>query len=91
MATILSDSFLAKYDLVDTVDKQYLINSFEQICFPDPFPNEKTFESKSLPPKENTDLVYDNVRMFKNKPPYVVYIPREEMMFKLMRACVNVS
>ena len=75
---------------MDTKDKTYLINSFEQISFPDPYPSENLFLSSCLPPKDRDDIVYDKCRFFKNKAPYVLYIPRKEMMFKMMRACVNV-
>ena len=38
---------------------------------------------------DNDDLVYDPSRM--TKAPWTVYIPRPEMMLKIMRACIDVG
>ena len=36
-------------------------------------------------------MVYDISRIGTKNSPFVVYVPRPEMMFKIMRACINVS
>ena len=79
--------------MTDFEDKSYLINSFAQINWPDPFPHEpNAFKSKAGQPTSAEDMVYDLKRFDDGKKvAYVVYIPRAEMMFKMMRACLDVT
>ena len=42
-------------------------------------------------PELPDDLVYAKSRYMAEHSPYQVYIPRSEMMIKLMRACVGVT
>ena len=85
LAGHIDNHFLKKYDLYYSEDKPYLINSFEQINWPDPFPREDGFKTKIINPSKNTDFVYKNE--FINNPkksPHTIFIPRPEMMFKMM-------
>ncbi len=41
-------------------------------------------------PKYYTDLVYSDSRYIPNFSPYCIYIPKKEIMAKLMRACIAV-
>ena len=42
-------------------------------------------------PKSVNDFVYAPSRKVPNTPPIVVYVPRPEMMLKMMRACIEVK
>lgn len=86
-----SVEYLKKYDLYDTCDCPHNINTFAQIGWPDPFPKENSFTSKISKPTSINDLVYDKNRLFPRKLPKQVYIPRKELMLKMMRACVGVK
>ena len=61
------------------------------MCWPDPFPHEQGYKSKAKQPVEAHDQVYNPVRFHGGKIPYLVYIPRAELMFKIMRACLGVT
>ena len=73
------------------------MNSFLQMGFEDPFPNEDltiigSYDDDSYKiPTHAGDLVYSECRYIKGNSPLCVYIPRKELMFKLMRACVEVK
>ena len=87
-----STDYLAKYGLADEGgDRQYIINSFHQLGWPDPYPKENSYKSSASQPVDGDDLVYDPIRFREGTPPFVVYIPRAEMLFKMMRACIDVT
>jgi len=87
-----SSDYLTRYGLTDEGgDRQFIINSFHQLGWPDPYPKENSYKSSAKQPVDGDDLVYDPVRFREGAPPYVVYIPRAEMLFKMMRACVEVK
>ncbi len=44
-----------------------------------------------MEPNGIDDLVYDDCRLIKGFIPWALYIPRREIMFKMMRACVGVK
>ena len=50
--------FLNNYDFIDRKDEYFRINSFSQINFPDPYPQENTFQSKCKVPVSKDDNVY---------------------------------
>jgi hypothetical protein len=54
----------------------------------DPYPNE--IDPKSIKVPQNEDFVYDSRRFVNKKAPYVVYIPKKIIMFKMMRICIGV-
>ena len=78
----------------------HFVNSFCQIGISDPFPDDDQFIEGSLDdvdpevyqmPSTPSELVYDNSRYLKGLGPYCVYIPRKELMLKIMRACISVT
>ena len=80
----LPKEFYAKY--LQETDYPFLINSFNYLNWPDPFPEECKKE-----PKEFAYLVYHEWRYTPEYSPLCNYIPTKEVMLKLMRACVAVS
>jgi len=75
--------------------KPFLINYFDQIGWPDPFPGDYKYRlNKDVMIVESTtkikDLVYDRSRYKEGKMPDFIYIPSSEMMFKMMKACISV-
>ena len=74
---------LNKYKL--TGPKGYCINSLEVIGWRDPFDPEKEFPFKGV-----SDDVYAETRYRPEYSPLSIYIPNNELMFKLMRACIAV-
>ena len=81
-----------KYGLFDATDLANRINTFKCLGYKDPFPNESKFESDWRPPASSDDLVYDHSRLKNDTiPPFLIYLPRKELMFKLMRACISVK
>ena len=68
------------------------ISSFFDIGWCDPFTDESPngldlIKSIKLP--SCADLVYHESRYNESYSPYVVYLPTEDVMFKLMRACLD--
>jgi hypothetical protein len=69
------------------------INSFFDIGWADPFTEESPngldlIKSIKLPSSAD-DLVYDESRYNEKHSPYVIYLPSDDVMFKLMRACLH--
>ena len=69
------------------------INSFFDIGWADPYTEEspnglEMIKSIKLPSAAN-DLVYHESRYKEEYSPYVIYLPSDDLMFKLMRACLN--
>jgi hypothetical protein len=101
MAEINTD-FLIKFGFDDPADdmKDFMINSFRQVGMSDPFPDDDQFIEGSLDdvdpelykvPQSPDELVYPAYRYVKGRCPYCIYIPRKEIMLKIMRACVGVD
>lgn len=84
-------TFLKQYELLGLKDIPYKINTFHQIGWPDPYPSEDFFTTKTCQPKNKDDLVYDENRLNPGEIPFCVFLPRPEMMFKMMRACVELG
>jgi hypothetical protein len=79
--------------------KVFLVNSFYKFGMPDPFPedpnreingNNDLDEKERMPEKPN-DWVYGKSRYFKAFSPSCIYIPTNQVMLKLMRACLGVE
>ena len=95
----LDPNFLIKYGFVENINdlKQFNINSFKQIGFPDPFYNtdylKQAVDDSSLVKffSETTDLVYPDKWYKLENSPLCIYIPRKELMFKIMRGCIGVT
>lgn len=69
------------------------INSFFDIGWADPFTEEspnglEAIKSIKLPSAAN-DLVYHESRYTEEYSPYVVYLPGDDLLFKLMRSCLG--
>ena len=96
----LNPNFLVKYEVADRKFEPFFINGFKQIGLSDPFPDDQvnlkeSLKSEEAPfislPSTNSVSVYPASRMIKSNSPFCIYIPRKEVMFKLMRACINVK
>lgn len=92
--SIIKGDFLVKYDIVEPI-QDYNINCFKQIGLEDPFPN----DHETLTGSNNYNVfhafdpcisVYPETRMMKKHSPVCLYIPRREIMLKLMRASIGV-
>ena len=84
----LPTDFYERYEIYDFVPKPFNIISFVQIGMCDPFPTEP--QIKYLPIEKPSDLAYFRERFTKGQSPGCIYIPSPEIMFKLMRSCVEV-
>ena len=68
----------------------YNINCFEVLGWKDPFPV-KNYQSSFIIPHDIDQLVYPKSRYIEGMFPWVIYVPRQDVMFKMMRACVEVT
>ena len=72
----------------------YNVNYFSQLGWVDPFPNEDDppinhkHDFKKVP-WVPADIIYPLTRFHPKDTPMIIYIPSKEIMFKMMRACVN--
>ena len=95
----INEDFLEKYGLLVEEQKPYLINSFSKIGWADPFPNESLMmsdeEDRELfnQVKENPlkTFIYSKERTLTKESPSMVYLPNKVVMFKIMRACIDVT
>ena len=58
---------------------------------PDPFRTEQMDFGVYNPPKEYQDLVYFPDRFVKGESPKCIYFPCRKLMFKMMRACIDIK
>ena len=79
-----------KYAILHENDKKFTINSFEQIGWLDPYRDEKT-EGNFEKPTSIYDHIYGSDRMKEGFVPYVIYLPKKTIMFKIMRACIDIK
>ena len=93
----IAKDYLVKYDICDSY-KPFVINSFQTIGWSDPFPHDDEFIIGSLDdgdnlvvPEEPLDLVYAESRYTPDHSPLCIYVPKKEIMLKMMRACVEVK
>lgn len=70
--------------------KDFLINSFWNIGWPDPFPDEHSAIDQDFL-RDKKELVYHKTRFVPDYSPPVVFIPNKIVMAKLMRACLGVT
>ena len=95
----ISNDFLIKYKIVDKKEqfKPYLMNGFKVIGWCDPFPDDDKFIKGSvddevfLIAKTVDHKVYPDQRYFEGNSPMPIYIPKKEIMLKIMRACICVK
>ena len=72
--------------------EEFFINKLETIGVPDPFPKEEPcYDAYGKLPVHPIDCVYPAQRYTEGNSPYCLYIPNRDIMFKMMRACINVK
>ena len=93
----IAQNFLVKYEFVDEY-KPYFINSFASLGLSDPYPHDDEFITGSLDdgesmkmPEKVDDLVYPESRLIPEYSPFCIYIPKKEIMLKLMRSTIMVK
>lgn len=77
-------------------DPPYFINKFCNVCWKDPFPEEDPHKHGIVEeglnmPQYWTDSAYPEQRFIEGLSPYCLYLPKKEIMFKMMRACIKVQ
>lgn len=86
--------------LQSIVYQNFHINSFAQIGVEDPFPEDSMFLQGSVPDederifrpcKSKNELVYHKSRFVRESSPNPLFLPRKELMLKLIRACIEVK
>ena len=81
---------MEKYDSIfEEQNKHYNINSFEQIGISDPFPSEPFLHKFTFPVRFD-DFSYPIQKLTENESPKLIFIPSSKVMFKLMRACLDI-
>jgi len=95
--SVIAKNFLIKYKMIGEKNV-FNINSFSTVAWSDPFPNDDKLITGSLDdgddiklPEKVDDWVYPESRYIKGFSPYVIYIPKKEIMLKMMRACIEVK
>lgn len=77
-------NFMIRYGLNEDSSEHFNINSFYQIGLSDPFP--EIFADK------NVDYFYPEHKILNTDYiPSMTYIPRKDVMLRLMRSCLNVK
>ena len=79
--------------------KPFFINGFQTVGWSDPYPDDDTFIQGSCDdgdnlhlPEKVDDWVYPEGKLSdKDFAPYQIYIPKKEIMLKMMRACIGVK
>lgn len=93
-AAALPENFLEAYEMDQERPQNHFINTFAQLGMPDPFPEEVYAFHANVPgldaaAKHYSDLVYEDFKMNReDSSPLCLYIPRKEIMLKLIRACI---
>ena len=94
-ATKLDKHFNKNYKAIFEQDiAPYLVSNWESIGWNDPFPNDKEYKfarQEFKMPKSVNDMVYPPHFFNPQYSPNCIYIPTRVMMFKIMRACVEVK
>ena len=97
-ASKLSKDFLKKYHILDVEAFPFGVNTFNQIGWDDPFPEDAKVggTSEEIGSDITADTKFDHwtypeSRFVEGFGPYCIYIPRQELMLKIMRACINVK
>ena len=76
--------------MADHVSKTWLVNDWEDIGVSDPFPHEESTNNISFAmPETPENFVYAEERLQKEISPYCIFVPRKEVMWKMMRACIG--
>ena len=88
MSLDCDDVFLKLFNKTLTPPQYFHIQTFAQIGFHDPFPKEDIGSGVELP-ESHEDIIYCNCNFAGS--PLLRYIPSRLMMFKIMRACIDVD
>jgi len=91
----VSENFEENYDM-KSENKSYSINFFEEIGWFDPFPANSfltdVYDESELTGLDITENIYPASRTCcPNHYPSAIYLPKRELMFAMMRACVGVD
>ena len=83
---------------MDKSPKKHFLNSLKTIGWSDPFPKDSRNVDGSFPDAkygkvavDEYDLIYPEGRYIEDQVPFHLYIPKREIMFKLMRACIDIN
>ena len=92
----MSYNFKQKYDFIfKCKPTTFNIYNLNQVGICDPFKIENISGSQKkfsfVPPQIEGELVYDKCRYMEGYGPKCIFIPSKQIMFKLMRACVDVQ
>ena len=88
----LNARFYEKYEMNVEQPLSNNINSFEQIAWIDPYPQETDVTDDLFKvPLYTEDLIYEHGRYHEEYQPLMIYIPRKDVMMKLMRACIGIK
>jgi len=68
-----------------------MIRDLETIGLINPFVKEEKIDRSGQPLQGPRHLVYDRCRYVKDRSPMSIYIPSKNIMFKVMRACINIK
>ena len=85
------DDYLDKYDL-NQDNRSWLVNYFEEIGWFDPLPSMSFMTNVYEPQDDENDCnfhVYPPSRMTEEMP-RPIYIPKKELMFIMMRSCIDI-
>ena len=77
-----------------TPPESFHISSFDQIGFHDPFPKEDNKSDFTLPESHTTNTTNEispGTSQNQNQSPMLRYFPSKIIMFKIMRACIDVE
>lgn len=68
------------------------MHNWDALGWDDPFEDDEgTFFADCTEPVRFDDWVYPEFRYRKGFSPHAIYIPTQEMMIKIMRACIGVK
>ena len=70
--------------------REWLVNSFWSIGWPDPFPDEHSAVDQEFL-RDREALVYPPSRIVTEYSPLVIFIPNRVVLVKMMRACLGVQ
>lgn len=73
--------------------KHLFIQDLNQIGWPDPLINDVQMQNpfKWRQPEKISDFVFSKKCYVYKKTPHMIYIPSKETMFKIMRACIDIT
>lgn len=101
---MLSEKFFAIYSkkpkkgipALCTTERCYVINTFHQIGWADPLHPDMEAQAQMTVDDLNLasrveDLVYDRALFDERFPPFIIYIPNDKLLIKMIQACIGVK